>query len=199
MPLRNIFVLLLARLLCPWMAAGAYKSYHRARQRSSFLVRVPRATMPSSVQAKLLPLLLLVQLATANILPRTVSAFAGETSTFAFPPSGATVTATDTVNFPDGSQVGFPGPTPSAPSLSLSLSRVLIRLADAPPPMQPATRPTRSRPRPRSPRSTPRSRSSTPRRPASRRRRSRSATTGATSRRSSRSTRPCTASPTRRP
>ena len=46
-----------------------------------------------------------------NVQPHA-STFAGETVTALFPPPGASVTATDTF-FLDGSEVGFPGPTPS--------------------------------------------------------------------------------------
>lgn len=42
----------------------------------------------------------------------SASSFAGSTSTALFPPPNATVTATDTF-FPEGSLVGFAGPTPS--------------------------------------------------------------------------------------
>ena len=41
------------------------------------------------------------------------STFAGATTAFQFPPPGVTATVPDP-NFPDGSVVGFPGPTPSS-------------------------------------------------------------------------------------
>lgn len=42
------------------------------------------------------------------------AAFAGSTSTFQFPPADVTATASDIASlFPDASEVGFPGPTPS--------------------------------------------------------------------------------------
>ncbi|PPQ62978.1 hypothetical protein CVT24_006084, partial [Panaeolus cyanescens] len=44
--------------------------------------------------------------------PGLGSIFAGSTSTAAFPPPGVTDSAIDSF-FPDGSQVGFPGPTPT--------------------------------------------------------------------------------------
>ncbi len=46
-----------------------------------------------------------------NVQPHA-STFAGATVTALFPPAGVTVTATDTF-FLDGSEVGFPGATPS--------------------------------------------------------------------------------------
>jgi hypothetical protein len=47
------------------------------------------------------------------------STFAGQTATFQYPPAGVTATFPNP-NFPDASEVGFPGATPSS-SLSLSL------------------------------------------------------------------------------
>ncbi|KAF8167786.1 histidine phosphatase superfamily [Crassisporium funariophilum] len=52
----------------------------------------------------------LVAQGSAKALP--ASSFAGSTSTFLFPPANVTVAATNTF-FPDGAQVGFPGPTPT--------------------------------------------------------------------------------------
>jgi hypothetical protein len=65
---------------------------------------------------------LLVQLVAAIILHRTVSAFAGKTSTFAFPPSGATVIVTDRVT-----------PRWLRGRFLSCLARVLICFADTPP------------------------------------------------------------------
>jgi hypothetical protein len=49
-----------------------------------------------------------------------VSPIAGSTQTFLFPPAGVTATNPDP-HFPDGTQVGFAGATPSAFSLRLRL------------------------------------------------------------------------------
>ena len=45
--------------------------------------------------------------------PTAASTFAGETTAFQYPPSGATGTASDS-NFPGIDVVGFEGPTPSS-------------------------------------------------------------------------------------
>lgn len=62
--------------------------------------------------SKLVQVLLLASLLFVVAAAQSASTFAGSTSTAVFPPPNATVTATDTF-FPDGSQVGFAGPTPS--------------------------------------------------------------------------------------
>ena len=49
----------------------------------------------------------------------SASTFAGSTVSAVFPPPGATDTSLETY-FPDASQVGHAGPTPSAPVLSLA-------------------------------------------------------------------------------
>lgn len=49
----------------------------------------------------------------------SASSFAGSTSTAVFPPPNATITSTGTF-FPDASEVGFAGPTPSACLISYS-------------------------------------------------------------------------------
>ena len=51
----------------------------------------------------------------------SASTFAGSTVSAVFPPPGATDTSLETY-FPDASQVGHAGPTPSASALSLSLA-----------------------------------------------------------------------------
>jgi hypothetical protein len=55
----------------------------------------------------------------------SASSFAGSTSTAVFPPSNFTAT-TDDPNFPDGSHVGFAGPTPSI-ALPVPLSPFFLK------------------------------------------------------------------------
>ncbi|KIK07420.1 hypothetical protein K443DRAFT_2294 [Laccaria amethystina LaAM-08-1] len=61
---------------------------------------------------KLVQILVLASSLFIAAAAQSASTFAGSTSTAVFPPPNATVTATDTF-FPDGSQVGFAGPTPT--------------------------------------------------------------------------------------
>jgi hypothetical protein len=62
--------------------------------------------------------------ALASLLGRDeeASSFAGSTTTAVFPPLGVTATTNDPL-FPDGSQVGFLGPTPSMFHVATHFSR----------------------------------------------------------------------------
>lgn len=54
------------------------------------------------------------------------SSFAGATTSAIFPPPGATDTSVDSL-FPSESEVGFPGPTPSAYAIRMQHSIKLTR------------------------------------------------------------------------
>lgn len=64
------------------------------------------------LSVRLISLTLLLVQQGVYAIPGLGSTFAGSTSTADFPPPGATDSAIDSL-FPNGSQVGFPGPTPS--------------------------------------------------------------------------------------
>ncbi|KAJ7456109.1 histidine phosphatase superfamily [Mycena latifolia] len=67
------------------------------------------------------------------------SSFAGSTTTALFPPANATITATDTF-FPDASQVGYGGPTPTGDEAGAIATAPAVALVDSVfPLLKPAT------------------------------------------------------------
>ncbi|KAF7292081.1 Phosphoglycerate mutase-like protein [Mycena indigotica] len=69
----------------------------------------------------------------------TVSSFAGATTTFAFPPAGQTITVPDPA-FPDGEQVGFPGPTPTGDeAIAIATAPSIAKFTNVFPLINPAT------------------------------------------------------------